>query len=313
MPAADIDTHTAGHIRDKVYMDDGVVTSKTREQMEKTISRMVVIPGSAIIMVVVEAEAIYTPALHSFIGDSECVIAFANKTGAGVKPCNANRAGKLDVLIKEARRQAKVRHLLTVVPRHENPAGLGTGRKIATEGMSSQFWQKGPKWLREPRYQWPLRAKLAKGIPREQATASCRRPVALVRNSSPGLDYRHQGLPALVLGYCTHLGTCLVSKENSRPVRYLPGASYYTCFGSKACAFDLSTGRSAEALLRVHGCFTETFEVSSEVDLLPFASVEPPHAFPEWLGVRQPPPLHSGSHPSPPKAKKIKTRTNLTS
>ena len=46
---------------------------------------------------------------------------------------------------------------------HDNPADLGTRGQVKISDLDEgSMWRNGPKWLKDPRSQWPLRSDFKK-------------------------------------------------------------------------------------------------------------------------------------------------------
>ena len=116
-----------------------------------------------------------TPSEVHILGDSTCVISAMDKVATSFNPYMHFRISDIHHTLDLIRKQANVLPIQHI-PSKENIADIVTETLVSTIGPES-LWQTGPKWLTQPRMEWPATRAFAK---EELPDVECKNPIRIL-------------------------------------------------------------------------------------------------------------------------------------
>merc|ERR1712089_52606 len=128
-----------------------------------------------------------TPSEVHILGDSTCVISALDKVATCFNPFMHSRISDIHQNIEILGKQAKVSPLQYISSK-ENIADIATRSEtlVSTIGPES-IWQIGPKWLAQPRSEWPATRDFAK---EELPDVECKNPIRILISTNQVKNYR---------------------------------------------------------------------------------------------------------------------------
>ena len=128
-----------------------------------------------------------TPSEVHILGDSTCVISAMDKVATSFNPYMHSRISDIHHTLEVIGKQAKVLPIQHI-PSKENIADIATRTEtlVSTIGPES-IWQIGPKWLTQPRTEWPATRAFAK---EELPDVECKNPIRILVSTNQVKIYR---------------------------------------------------------------------------------------------------------------------------